>query len=93
MLQPSRPVSRRGIVVLSSMTPPNSSIAVNHNRFLVECTANEVEDCVLFSLEIADLASENVPATAVPFRFEPTSPRERSPLDLREQTVRTWIGA
>ena len=29
--------------------------------------------CVLFSLEIADLVSENVPATAVSFRFEPTS--------------------
>jgi hypothetical protein len=28
---------------LSSMIPPPSSIAVNHKRFLVGCTANEAE--------------------------------------------------
>src|SRR6185312_6561934 len=36
ILQPSRPVPRRGADALSSMIPPNSSIAVNHKRFLVD---------------------------------------------------------
>jgi hypothetical protein len=47
--------------------------------------------CVLFSLEIADLASENVDGGADQIRAD--VPRERSALDLREQTFRTWIGA
>jgi hypothetical protein len=41
------------------MIPPNSSIAVNHKRFLAGCAANEADGCLLFPHEIADLASDN----------------------------------
>jgi hypothetical protein len=70
------------MVVLSSMTPPNSSIAVNYKRFLVECTAKEVEGAS-YSLAIADLASENDARDGGADQIRADVPRERSPLDLR----------